>query len=179
MKKKLKWKKISTKVVFDNPRLKILEDRVLLPNKQEIQYLKFAPSAEAVTIIAINRDGKILLQKEYSYPPDKELYQFPGGSVLNKESLKTGANRELMEESGLKAGKLKFLGYYFINNRRSNQKMYVYLAKDLIVKKINGDVEEDIKNYWFSEEQIDVLIRNNKIENYSLLSAWILYKLKK
>jgi len=172
------WKKIASKILLDHPRLKALEDEVELPSGQKTQYLKFDSGGNAVTIIAINKEGKILLQKEYSYPPNEELYQFPGGLVPEGENLLIGANRELMEEAGLKANSLVELGAYYTNNRRSHQRMHVYLGRDLVEEKLKGDVEEDIKSYWFSEEEIGSLIKNGELKHYSVLSAWSLYKLK-
>lgn len=37
-----KWKCVKSKVVFDHPRLKVLEDDVLLPSGETISYLRFA-----------------------------------------------------------------------------------------------------------------------------------------
>ena len=52
-----------------------------MPNGHKISYLKDKDNGGcAVTIIA-KRDGKILIQREYSYPPNQKLFQFPGGAV--------------------------------------------------------------------------------------------------
>jgi len=172
------WKKIASKILLDHPRLKVLEDEVELPNGHTTQYLKFETIGNGVTVIAVNSEGKILLQKEYSYPTDEELYQFPGGFVPLGEDLLHGANRELMEEADLKANHLVELGSYYMNNRRSNSKMYVYLGLDLQSESLAGDLEEDIQSYWFSEAEIEELIKNSEIKNFSVLAAWSLYKLK-
>ncbi len=172
------WKKLSSKILLDHPRLKVLEDEVELPNGHKTKYLKFDSTGNAVTIIAINKEGKILLQKEYSYPPNEDLYQFPGGSVPHGEELSEGANRELMEEADLKANNLVELGSYYMNNRKSNSKMYVYVGSDLQNESLPADLEEDITSYWFSENEIDELIKRGEIKNYTVLAAWSLYKLK-
>jgi len=172
------WKKIDSKILLDHSRLKVLEDEVELPDGQRIQYVKFDSTASAVTIIAVNNEGKILLQKEYSYPPNEELYQFPGGFVPEGEDLLTGANRELMEEADLKANNLVELGSYYMNNRKSDSKMYVYVGSDLQNESLPCDLEEDITSYWFSETEIDELIKKGEIKNYTVLAAWSLYKLK-
>lgn len=173
------WKKLSSQTLLDHPRLKVIEDEVELPNGHKTQYLRFDSSGNAATIIAINDENKFLLQKEYSYPPNEDLYQFPGGFVPNGENIEIGANRELMEEADLKANILIELGSYYTNNRRSSGKMYVYLAKDLQEESLPGDLEENIESYWLSETEIDELIKNGEIKNYSVLAAWTLYKLKK
>ncbi len=168
------WKKISSKVLLEHPRLTVVEDTVLLPNGTKVDYL-LTPSNGSGAIIIAERKGKILLQKEYSYPPNEVIFQFPGGFVPTNEKLEIGANRELMEESGLKANKLTFLGKYLLNNRRSNAYMHVFLATDLIEKHLKGDAEEKIESFWFSEKEINDLIKNGEIKNTHLLAAWSLY----
>ena len=144
------WKTVSSKEVFNHPRLILVEDEVILPNGVKTTYLKYKDDGRcAVTVVAKRDDGKILLQTEYSYPPNQKLFQFPGGHVPHGEKPEVGANRELMEEADLMANKLELLGSYLTNNRRSAKKMLVYLATDLQEKSLDGDPEEDIESFCF------------------------------
>lgn len=170
-----KWKILATKEIFNHPRIILIEDDVLLPNGVRTKYLRYKDIGDAVTIICKRKDGKILLEKEYSHPSQEWLYQFPGGLVPSGENIKTGANRELMEEVDYKAGKMKLLGTYLVNNRRSKSKMYVFLATDIKRKSKQGDLEEDIKYYWFSEKHIEKMIKKGEIINCHTLASWVLY----
>lgn len=170
------WKTISSKEIFNHPRLTLIEDEVILPNGHKTSYLRYKDDGScAVTIIA-KKDGKILLQSEYSYPPNQKLFQFPGGAVPANEKPEAGANRELMEEGGYRANKLELLGSYLINNRRSAQKMYVFLGSDLVEASLEKDIEEEIESCWFAEAEIARMIKNSKIINVHTLAAWCVYK---
>lgn len=174
------WKTVSSKEVFNHPRLTLVEGEIILPNGVQTSYLKYKDDGRcAVTIIAKRNDGKILLQTEYSYPPNQKLFQFPGGLVPRDEKAEVGANRELMEEADLMSNNLELLGSYLINNRRSASRMFVYLASELEEKSLPGDQEEDIESFWFSEDEIARMIKNDEISNCHVLSAWCLYKIKK
>lgn len=154
------WKTISTKEIFSHPRLTLVEDEVILPNDVQTKYLKYKnDGGSCVTIIAKDHDDKILIQREYSYPINQKLFQFPGGAVPADEKPEMGANRELMEEAGLKARNLKLLGSYLMNNRRSTMKMFVYLATDLTEKSLDADQEEDIENFWFPEDFVGSILK--------------------
>lgn len=174
------WKTISSKEIFHHPRLTLVEDEVLLPNGVRTRYLKYKDNGDcAVTVIARRNDGHILLQKEFSYPSKAYLFQFPGGGVPAGETPKAGANRELMEEAGLKAGRLLPLGSYLTQNRRSKKRMYVFLGTKLIKQSRPPDAEEIIESFWFSERAVEQLITTNRIVNCHVLAAWCLYTRKK
>ena len=168
------WKTIDSKKVFDHPRLTLYEDDVELPNGAKTKYIYRKDKGNAVSIIA-KKEGKILVQKEFSYPPREMLYQWPGGGVPFDEAIQEGANRELMEEAGYKAKNLELLGKYLINSRRSTAQMYVFLATDLIEDKLPEDETEIIEHYWFTEEEIDKMIEKGEIVNAHMLASWSIY----
>ncbi|MBP7133800.1 NUDIX domain-containing protein, partial [Patescibacteria group bacterium] len=90
------WQTISSKEVFSHPRLSLIEDEVVLANGKKTHYLTYKEAGNGATIICRDPEGRILVQKEYSYPPNETIFQFPGGLVPRTEDAAIGANRELM-----------------------------------------------------------------------------------
>lgn len=174
------WKTLSSKKIISNKNLVIVEDKVLLPSGIKTTYLRFEYKTDAVLVIVTRKDGKILLEKEYSYPQNTELYQFPAGALNQKETPLDGVNRELVEETGILAEKLKEIGTFLLDNRHSTAKVHVFLGEMREKKplKLHIDNEEDIKSFWFSETEIDNMIKNGDILIFPVLSAWSMYKLK-
>lgn len=172
------WKKISETLVLSHPRLKAYIDTAELPSGHIVDdYLRFI-TPSAASVIAVN-NGKILVQKEYSYPPNEWLYQFPGGAVEPNEDPADGARRELNEEAGIIAKYLRPIGSFYQNNRRSNSKFYVYIGTDLeniSSEKLPSDTEEVFETYWFTETEIDHMIARGEISTQSFLASWALFK---
>jgi len=167
-----KWKIISRKKILENQHLNLVEDLVELPDGTRVPYLRESPATRhSVTIIALNTKNQILLQKEYSYPPNEIMWQLPGGTVDNGEDVLYAANRELSEESGVIARKIRMLGYYYTNNRRSDQKQYVLLGTDLLMHKNSRDPEEFIDNAWVTITELKEKICKGEIHNINLLAA--------
>ncbi len=166
------WKKVSSRVVLDHPRLTAVEDMVEIHTGKVVPYLRFDNNSDdGVTIMCIRGD-EILLQKEYSYPVDEVLYQFPGGKVEKGEDVITTTKRELLEESGYIADSVREIGWYYMNNRRTNAKMFVVVCEDVTLgHKIDGDEEESIESMWVSFEKLRRLVRDGEIVNYSVLAA--------
>jgi ADP-ribose pyrophosphatase len=174
----VRWKKLNSVKLFEHPRLSVFEDDVELPSGKQTKYIHFGKSVgDSAMIIAVNDSGAILLQKEYSYPPDEVLYQLPGGAIEPGEHPEKGASRELAEEAGL-AGDLTLLGWFYVNNRRSNQKMYIYEARNLQKVVAQKDPEELFEDHWLTEVEIDELIRTNELRNYTAIAGWSFYRVK-
>lgn len=147
------WKKLSTKTILNHSRLVVVEDKVELPSGHKTDYIRFEIKGNSPIVIAISGDNKILVLKEYSYPVNDWLYEFPGGFVPDSEDLGQGINRELMEESNLKAGKLKMIGSFYPIVRRTNLQTHVFVAHDLIEHRVKGDEEEEIKFFGLQKKK--------------------------
>lgn len=170
------WQRLKTTVLFQHPRMQILEDDVKLPNGEIIQYLKFGGTTNGVCIICVRGD-EVLVQQEYSYPPDALLYQFPGGAIEANEEPEAAAKREVLEESGFEADSVTSLGFFYINNRRDSAKMFVYLAEDGTAgRDTNQDLEENITSQWIKIPQLQKMIAEGEIHNFSILASWALYQ---
>lgn len=169
------WKKLSSKVIFEHPRITLVEDTVELPDRTQVPYLTYARTNHAVTILCTDGDT-ILLQQEYAYPTGEVLYQFPGGKMEDEETPLQAAERELKEEAGLKSGSIHELGWYYMDPRRTDTKMHVFLATNCQeTVAVGGDIEEDITSHWTPLADVEQMIRNQEIVNFSVLSAWSVY----
>ena len=76
-----KWRRLSSRVVFTHPRIVLAEDEVELPDGKRSLYLRQVYQGKGGVIIICQNGGKVLIQREYSYPVDDILYQFPGGKI--------------------------------------------------------------------------------------------------
>jgi 8-oxo-dGTP diphosphatase len=71
------------------------------------------PRTPALTVdcLAIDRKGRLLLIRRKN-PPYAGKYALPGGFVDVGETVEDACRRELMEETGIKAGRLELIGVY-------------------------------------------------------------------
>jgi len=170
------WKTVSSSEVLRHPRMHLIEDVVELPDGKTSSYLRHAPTKlHSVAIIAVNEKHEVLLQKEYSYPPDEVMWQLPGGEILEGEGVIEAANRELSEESGFAGSVCEELGFYYTNSRRSDAKQFVVLCTELKPRAGKRDVEEFIETYWLSIAKLREMIAAGKFNHALLLAALNLY----
>jgi ADP-ribose pyrophosphatase len=170
------WKKLSSKVLFEHPRLVVEEDEVQLPSGSVIQYLRYGYGGDGVVIIASNDAQEILFIREYSYIPNKKILQLPMGKIENGEEVEQAANRELQEETDFKAMNLVYKGSYYQNHRRSSNKGQVVMATQLVESHKDADPEEEgIEKVWIKATKIKEYIKNGDIVDADTLSSLALY----
>lgn len=170
------WKTLERKEVFKHPRMHLVEDDVMLPDGNTAKYLRHAPvKAHSVGIIAVNDKQEVLLQREYSYPPNKVMWQLPGGGMQENESVEVAANRELSEESGLAAQSVVPIGSFYTNNRRSDEVQYIVLCTHLQPKAGQKDAEEFIESEWVPVADLQAMIARGEFVNINLLAALSLW----
>lgn len=101
---------------------------------------------EFVSVIAVTLERKIVIARQYRPGPEKLMYEMPGGFVDAGETPEKSVRRELLEETGYKAGALNYIGQ-FHKDTFMNATWHVFLALDCTKNK-----EQKLE----SEEFIDV-----------------------
>lgn len=180
MKTKLKkWKKISSKLIYKNKYVELFQDLVQLPNGRKYKYTVSNKHGRAVIVMAIDKQARILLTKEFRYPINKVSYSVVGGTVEKKETPRSAAKRELKEETGFSAGKFKLLDTFYASPSRSGTIFYAYVATDLKPGKAQPEFMEFIETEFLSQKKIDGIIRSGEVKDPYTLATYLLYKLKK
>jgi ADP-ribose pyrophosphatase len=172
------WQVLTGETLIDDPTFNVIKEKVRTNTGDEIEWYRLEEQGgRGACIIARNEQGQILLQREYTYPLQDWIIDFPGGGVDADEDLVEGANRELAEEAGYRGANLVEIGTYISNRRRSTAIMHVFLATDLSVAESEKDKGEEIESFWATETELDAMILKGEILSPRVLSGWLYYKL--
>ena len=135
--------KIGEESVYDGVLLHVQQDTVKLPNGHEtIREWVRHPGASAV--LPILPGGDIVLVKQYRYPVGKVTLEVPAGKLDKNEDPINCAIRELEEETGFVADKIKKLTTIATTVGFSDEVIHLYVAEDLSAGKFNPDDDEFI-----------------------------------
>ena len=165
----------STSVVYNGDFLDVRKDEVLLPNGKTSSR-EWINHPGAVVIIPILPDGKIGLIRQYRYAAKSEFIELPAGKLDNNEEPEDCAARELQEEIGYKAGKMKFLARIHPAIGFANESMSLYLATDLVQTNINRDSDEFLELMPTSLEHALDLVWSNKITDVKTIIGILWYQ---
>jgi ADP-ribose pyrophosphatase len=86
----------------------------------------------SAVIVPVFDDGTVGLVRQYRHPVVRYLLEVPAGTLAASERPEGGAARELEEELGVVAGRLEKLTEFFVTPGFCEEKMWVYLATELI-----------------------------------------------
>lgn len=127
--RELGWERLDTRYPYAERMFKIRQDRVRLPNGNEIDYV-YTETKGAVWVVPVMDDGRIILIRQYRYPPDAWCWEVTAGSLYDHAgSLKDLARRELIEEIGAVCDELVYVTWYFGAVSASDTVCHVMLAR--------------------------------------------------
>ena len=99
-----------------------------------------------VVMVAVTPANTVLLEKQYRPPLDRQVIELPAGLVDPGETMESAAKRELIEETGWSAQKLRFLAEGPISTGASTEILRAYLCTGLEhIGKTGGDDNEIIE----------------------------------
>ena len=89
--------------------LEVRRDNVLLPDGSKATR-EYVQHPGAVAIIPVLDDGRLVLVRQYRYPLQKVLLEWPAGKLERGEEQLACARRELQEETGFVAREWAYAG---------------------------------------------------------------------
>lgn len=157
------WKVNNTEKLIDNRWLTVRKESVDLPNGEHIEDFYSVTIPDAVAIVAIADDKKIVLKKEYKHATGEELIEVPAGMFEPEE--KDGlavAKRELLEETGYTSEEWEYLGDTVESSSKLTNRMHIYLAmncKKIAEQSLDKTEELDVMVIPF-EKAIEMVMTN-------------------
>ncbi|MCL6647715.1 MAG: NUDIX hydrolase [Chloroflexi bacterium] len=124
------WQLVASREVYRNPWLRLREDTVIRPDGQPGVYGVVEPEDNAA-IVALDEQGRVALVLEFVYPLGSTLLQAPSGAIHAGETPLQAAQRELAEETGLRAARWEPLGKVALSGGISTQLSHLFLARQL------------------------------------------------
>lgn len=134
----------ASKSVFDGKILHVFVDDINLPNGER-GFREYIKHIGAVAVLPLTDDGKVICVRQYRYAVGQVTTEIPAGKLdrPDEDPIKA-ALRELREETGARCKRLTYLGTYLASPAILDEKINLYLARDLDFGETDPDDDEFI-----------------------------------
>jgi 8-oxo-dGTP pyrophosphatase MutT (NUDIX family) len=141
----MSWKKINSQIVFENDWMTVRDDQVINPGGGENRYGHVHFKNKAVAIVPLDDDMNTWLVGQDRYTLNTFTWEIPmGGAPLTEDPL-IAANRELKEETGLRASRWSRIMNLHTSNSITDEEGIVYVAQGLTQSEPEFEETENIE----------------------------------
>jgi 8-oxo-dGTP pyrophosphatase MutT (NUDIX family) len=175
MQKPSPFKTLSSRIAYENPWMKIREDKIVRPDGSEGIY-GVLESNDSVAIVVVNDREEIGFNRIFRYPIQEWKWELPGGGGEGDEAAEA-SRRELMEETGIEAETSIVLGRTRVCNGFMTEYQSNVLMTGLTYSEATDKAEGIDTFTFYSIETIDEMIQNGDIDDGQSLAALYQYKL--
>jgi ADP-ribose pyrophosphatase len=158
--------------------MRITCQTVQLPDNRVIDdyYRIYFP--EAVIIVAVTKDRKVVMTRQYNHGYGRVSILLPAGTIENNDDPLATARRELLEEAGYASERWQPLGDYWQHTNYGCGKLHIFLALDAVrtTEPASGDLEE-MEIVTLAVSEIAHGIRAGDIVSLGTIAALTLAKL--
>jgi 8-oxo-dGTP pyrophosphatase MutT (NUDIX family) len=175
----MNWTTTSTWIAYENPWMRVREDRFLRPDGSAGLY-GVVEKPDFALVIPETADGFYMVE-QYRYPVRGRYLEFPQGSQEGEADIDPVelARAELAEETGLRAGAMELLGHLFDAYGFSSQGFNVFLATALEQgERSPGPEEGDLAVEFVPFGDFERLVGEGRIKDAPSLAALALRRLR-
>lgn len=125
----------------------------------------------AVVILPLLGPSKLVLVKQYREAVGEVLLELPAGTLQPGESAIDCALRELEEETGYLAKKIRRMFSCYLAPGYSSEIIHAFLARELSVGKASPEADESLRMIPLTINRALLMIRQNKIRDAKTIAA--------
>jgi len=170
----MKFRVESEKELFQGRIIRLVERKLVLPNGRRTTF-HIVEHPGAVAIVPVHANGDVVLLKQFRPSIGMEIYEIPAGTIEKGEGPLATAKREIVEETGFKAKRWDKIADFYTAPGFCDERMHVYVARDLTPAKADGDDDEILKPVRMTIDAALKLIRTRRIRDAKSIAGLMLY----
>jgi ADP-ribose pyrophosphatase len=170
------WELLESREVFSAPPwIKVLRERVRLPDGRIVEDYHRIMIADCVIVYAETDDGLVVVERQYKHGAQNVGLSLPAGAIDEGEDPLLAAKRELLEETGYEARDWSFAGRYAVNGNYGCGFAHMYLATGarLVATPNSGDLEH-IEIELLDKKRLRERVENGDVHMLGALTGILL-----
>jgi 8-oxo-dGTP pyrophosphatase MutT (NUDIX family) len=157
------WVRRTRRQVYANAWITVWHDEVDRPDGSEGIYGVVHFANEAVGVVVVDDDDRVLLVGQYRYTLGRYSWELPEGGSPAGEPAVEGAKRELREETGVLADDWRPLLRFTLSNSISDEAGILFAARAREHGQPDPDPTEDLAMRWVPFDEAMAMIGRAEI----------------
>ena len=171
-------KRISRDLVAHGAIIDYYQDTMQIPNGHVARW-DFIKHKGAAAVVPVDDQGRIIMVRQYRNALERYTLEIPAGGLQTaEEPTRDAAARELQEETGYYSDDLELLLSIYTTVAFCNEKIDIYLAKNLKPGRQHLDEDEVIHVERWSIEDLQKLIYTGKMTDAKTVAGIMAYAAK-
>jgi ADP-ribose pyrophosphatase len=172
-----RWEKLEQRSQLQTPVFDVLGARYRHPARSTEREFIVIKAPDWVNVVALTRDGHIVLVRQFRYGIDEFSLEIPGGVMDAGEDPVAAGLRELREETGFSGAPAKLLGTVHPNPAiQSNRCHFVVVEEAVRSHELDWDPDEEIQITTKPVEEVLALAHAGGISHGLVLNALMLFE---
>lgn len=172
------YKRLKRDLIAKGAIIDYYQDTMQIPNGNVAKW-DLIDHKGAAAVVAVREDGKLLMVRQYRNALERETLEIPAGGLNSRqEPTADAAMRELEEETGYTCDKVELLNSIYTTVAFCNEKIDIYVARDLKPGEQHLDEDEFINVEAYSVEELKQMIFECKIQDSKTICGILSYAAK-
>jgi ADP-ribose pyrophosphatase len=137
------------------------------------EIVQFHTYPAAVTVVAVDREGCVVLVRQRREAARRALLELPAGGVEPGETPLEAARRELREETGTTGGAWRELTAFFTTPGFCREYMHLFVADGVDSGEADPDEDEELEIVRRPLDPLDTLL--GELEDAKTIAGLLLY----
>lgn len=167
-------KLLKSEILYQGKVFRLQRDTVIEPGGVQVER-DIIVHPGSVVVLPIFQDGRVLLIRQYRHSVGEFLWELVAGRKEPNETPAVGARRELLEETGYTAKRLRKLARVIPTPGFVNEWMWIFAAEGLVEGAAQPEEDEKITPRKFTLKQVDSMIERGTLRDAKSIVGLLYY----
>ncbi len=169
-----KAKILRSATIYAGPVFGIRRDEVIEPSGVRATR-EVVTHPGSVVVLPVLPDGRILLIRQYRHATRQYLWELVAGRMDPGETPKVAAARELIEETGYRAKRMRVFLDVFPTPGFLEERMFILLAEGLTAGEAEPEEDEKIVSHAYNRRQLEEMIHRGRLRDAKTIAGLLFY----
>jgi ADP-ribose pyrophosphatase len=151
--------------MYEGRVLSLRVDEIDKPRGEGRRTVEIVEHAGGAAIVAMPTPGEIILVRQFREAVGESLWELPAGMIERGEDPALTAARELEEETGYRAKRLRYLRSLYPTPGYCMERVYLFVAEDLCAGEQRQEDVEDIEVRAWPLEKAWALVESDQLRD--------------